>query len=235
MLHTGITVDWLVAGSGLLQTRRRLQLTEPWREDHITCQPGVGWTVAGAGTGASRQRPGETPSRHKARGQQQPGPASPGCSLAPACVRPAPVQGRLQRGGEGERGQTRADGRGPDTGARPGPDTLEIQPASTGHRITLGCIQEAAIIRPTFASHKEHLSFCGELWLFSVLADVSTVCESPRPPAAGLPPPPLPRLASSRARVRTMQSPLSSPHTSHHPRQVSLSLSRNRFCNLYTS
>ena len=128
-------------------------------------------------------------------------------------------------GGEGERGQTRADGRGPDTGARPGPDTLEIQPASTGHRITLVCNQEAAIIRPTFASHKEHLCFCGELWLFSVLADVSTVCESPRPPAAGLPPPPLPRLASSRARVRTMQSPLSSPHTSHHPRQVSLSLS----------
>ena len=179
-------------------------------------------------SGRGRDRGQQTETGRDTQPAQGTGPAAawpsqPWLQSGPSLCPPSSSTGQTAAGGGGERGQTRADGRGPDTGARPGPDTLEIQPASTGHRITLGCNQEAAIIKPTFASHKEHLSFCEELWLFSVLADVSTVCKSPRPPAAGLPPPPLPRLASSRARVRTMQSPLSSPHTSHYPRQVSLS------------
>ena len=180
--------------------------------------------------GASRQRPGETPGTSTRLAPAQPGQPwlQSGSTGQPSL---AWAGARLQRGagGHGARhGQTGADR------TRPGPAQIRRYSQASQHTITpgprpsRGCNQATQSVTQggnSFGRKIGHLMICR-------MCALSLSVPSPAP-AAGLPPPPLVRLRPGR--VRTMQSLLSSPHTSHRPRQVSLSLSRNRLCNLYTS
>ena len=199
-----------MAGSGLLQTRRRLQLTEPWREDHITCQPGVGWTVAGA----SRQRPGETP------GTAQPSPGQPGAAVWRP--RPAASQTAATGGSGGRLQQTRGAAR-----TRPGP--AQIQPAQP---LDNAQSHQEAALRPQCVSQRSTLLSENDGHLMFCLMCPLSLSVSPPVAAAGLPPPP-PALAGASRNYAV--SSLQSPHVTSSQTGLSVSLSRNTFCNLYTS
>ena len=122
-------------------------------------------------------------------------------------------QGPDCSGGRGTRGQTRADGRGPDR-TRPGPDT-EIQPGQPAHNNT-----RTRAIKRLQSGHSLSLGEAslfgrndGHFMIYRMCA--LSLSVPPPAPAAGLPPPP-PGQAAARASQNYAVSSLQSPVPTRH-------------------